>query len=345
MYGNLAAFRNYLYDKKYLKAVRYDVPTIAIGNLTVGGTGKSMMVEHLIELLQYRYRIATLSRGYGRTSHGFVLADAFSSAAQIGDEPRLFKWKYPETAVAVGEDRVLAVPKLLDAHPETDVILLDDVFQHRAIRAGLNILLTTHDNLFTRDYPLPLGWLREKASGYKRADIIVVSKCPPDLRLNERERIRQELKLFPYQRLFFSALQYGTLYSLYDPRLKFELPMGADVLLVTGIANPKPLKQFLNKTVRKVFMRTYKDHHRYDTFDLETIRDTFQNIDSRNKLIITTEKDATRLEPHKAWLMANKIPIWVQPVRMQFLDENQQGFAQSIELYMEHTLKAYQGNE
>lgn len=337
VYGAVTAFRNYLYDKKILKSVRFDFPVIAIGNLSAGGTGKTPHTEYLIHQLQYLYRVATLSRGYGRRTQGFLLANHASTAKQIGDEPLQFKTKYPETIVAVGEDRVLAVPRILDQRPDTDVILLDDAFQHRGIRAGLYILLTDYHHLFTRDTMLPVGWLREAKHNYHRADIIVVTKCPTTITTADKQRIVDEIKPHRYQKVYFSAIQYGTLYSFYNAHIKAELTNDVDILLVCGIARHHDLEQYLQTKARNVYTRKYRDHYNFDVYDLDTIRETFRNLGDGKKVIITTEKDAARLREHTNWFSENKIEIFVQPIEVRFIDSDGDKFNADILSYIEHT--------
>lgn len=337
VYGFITACRNYLYDKKILKSIRFDFPVIGIGNLSAGGTGKTPHIEYLIFHLQYLYRVATLSRGYGRKSYGFVMADQHSTAQQIGDEPRQFKKKFPDTIVAVGEDRVLALPKILHERPETDVILLDDAFQHRSIRAGLSVMLTEYGNLFTRDAVIPLGWLREAKSNYHRADIIIVTKCPVDITIEERQRIVAEIKPYRYQKVYFSAIQYGPLYSFYNPQVWAELTKDVDVLLVCGIARYGQLKNYLEAKARNVYVRDYKDHHNFDRYDLDNIRETFKNLGDVKKVIVTTEKDAARLEEFISWFSENKIEIFVQPILVKFIDGDGDKFNSDVLSYIEYT--------
>ena len=270
-------------------------------------------------MLQYVYKVSTLSRGYGRRSHGFVVADVHTPASKIGDEPRQFKAKFPDTVVSVCEDRVLAVPRLLHEHPEVDLILLDDAFQHRAIKAGLSILVTDYANLFTRDHLIPVGWLREARSNYHRADIIIVSKCPAGITVAEGEKIINEIKPYPYQKVYFSAIQYAPLYSFNDAQRRLSLEKDTDVLLVCGIAKFDELKDYLTQHARNVYVRDYRDHHRFDRYDLEAIRETFNNLGDVKKIIVTTEKDAARLEEFSDWFLQNKIEIFVQPIAVYFL--------------------------
>ena len=247
------AVRNFLYEKQVLKSSSFGLPLICVGNLSVGGTGKSPMVEYLIRLLEHRYHIATLSRGYKRKTKGYALAGPDTTALEIGDEPMQFHQKFPELPVAVGEERMVAIPQLLHDRPQTELIILDDAFQHRAVKAGLNILLTDYSNLFTRDFYLPTGDLRDLKSSYKRAEIIVVTKCKNGISAAEKEKIRNEIRPVNGQKLFFTGLEYGDPWHFTngDPKpLKAE----TEVLLVTGIANPRPLKMMLeekHKTYQK----------------------------------------------------------------------------------------------
>ncbi|MBK8657746.1 MAG: tetraacyldisaccharide 4'-kinase [Bacteroidetes bacterium] len=334
-YGAVMAFRNHLFDIKLLRSVRFDFPLISIGNLTVGGTGKTPHTEYLIHFLQYIMKVATLSRGYGRRTTGFLIADASSTAAQIGDEPCQFKLKYPETMVAVSEDRVMAVPRLLNMGVDIDVILLDDAFQHRSIRPGLQILLTEFELPFTRDSLLPAGRLRESASSFYRADIIIVTKCPPTLSIAERDKLIKEISPYKYQKVYFSQFRYGALYSLLNREEKVALTMNDYVLLLTGIANPQGLLSFLKPQVSEVELLRFADHHNYDSLDMETIRRAFQQLSGNKKCIVTTEKDATRLMPHAYWFLKNDFKIYVQPVEVAFLHQDKWSFESDIMSYIE----------
>ncbi len=302
----------------------------------MGGTGKSPHIEYLLGHLQYLYKVATLSRGYGRVSHGFLLADENTPATRIGDEPRQFKRKFPEAIVAVCEDRVLGVPKILHERSDTEVILLDDAFQHRSIRAGLSVMLTDYNNRFTRDSIFPLGWLREAKSNYHRADIIIVTKCPDGITEKEKQDIVTEIKPYKYQKVYFSSIQYGPLYSFYNAAVQVNLTNDINVLLVCGIANYSGLKKHLETRAKNVYMREYRDHHQFDRYDLENIRDTFTNLGNEKKIIITTEKDAARLEEHYNWFSENKIEIFVQPIRVKFTGNDGDKFNSDILTYIEH---------
>ncbi|MBS1617516.1 MAG: tetraacyldisaccharide 4'-kinase [Bacteroidetes bacterium] len=331
--------RNYLYDSKIIKSASFDLPVISVGNLSVGGTGKSPHIEYLIQLLKYNYQIGTLSRGYGRKSHGFQVADQSATAATMGDEPMLFHVKHPEVLVAVAEERVIGIPRMVSMHPALDVVLLDDAYQHRTIRPGLSILLTEYDAPFWRDHPLPLGWLREARKHYHRADIIIVTKCPVDLSEAERQHILSEIRPYPYQHVYFSHIEYGPLYPLFrteQPQPPVDI-RNSDILLVTGIASHEKLRKHLELTATNVYLNTFKDHHNYDIYDLERIRDTYHNMTGGHKVLVTTEKDAVRLWPFRSWFLENNIPIFVQPIRVAFARGDGPRFDADIIRYIEIT--------
>jgi tetraacyldisaccharide 4'-kinase len=335
--------RNYLFDTQVLRSASFDLPIIAVGNLSAGGTGKTPHIEYLIHQLKYVYQVGTLSRGYGRKSHGFLIAGSTATAATIGDEPMVFKAKHPEATVAVGEERTIAIPRMLQANPSLDVILLDDAYQHRAIRAGLSILLTEYDKLFTRDDLLPAGWLRESAKNYHRADIIIVTKCPP-LSGMDKLKIKSEIHPYAYQHVYFSAIEYGALYPLFRTGKEAPAPTDhelrrADVIVLSGIAYNEKLVKYLEEKSNKVYELNYRDHHIFDEYDLENIRETYSHIESERKLIVTTEKDAVRLWPHRDWFLANNILIFVQPIRIAFLDDDGKQFDADILKYIEVTRK------
>lgn len=316
LYGVAVIMRNWLYDKKILKSATFNLPMIVVGNLSVGGTGKSPMVEYLAGLLKKDFAVATLSRGYKRKTKGYVLADDNTTALEIGDEPVQFHLKYPGISVAVGEERIVAVPQLLHDKPNTDVIILDDAFQHRAIKAGLNILLTECNNLFTHDFFMPTGDLRDQRSSYKRAEIVVVTKCQETLSEQERKKVVDELQPLSHQKIFFTAIEYGLPYHI-STAGKREIAEDDEVLLVCGIANPKPLKQHLSEHTSSYYMQCYNDHHIFTIDDLKDIEKKFNEIESKNKFILTTEKDAVRLFKFREQLA--ELPLYVIPIKHKFL--------------------------
>ncbi|RYY64215.1 MAG: tetraacyldisaccharide 4'-kinase, partial [Chitinophagaceae bacterium] len=249
LYGAIVLLRNWMYDRGWMRSVSFGLPLICVGNLSVGGTGKSPMVEYLLTRLKSRYRVATLSRGYKRKTRGYALATSSSTALEIGDEPMLFHRKFPEVPVAVGEERLVAIPQLLHDRPDTQAVILDDAFQHRPIKAGLNILLTDYGNLYTRDFFLPTGDLRDSRSSASRAEVIVVTKCPAGLALAEKEALRRELAPRNGQHLFFTTIAYGAAYHIVTRQFT-GIDEHTEVLLVTGIANPRPLKTYLEERVQ-----------------------------------------------------------------------------------------------
>ena len=328
VYGAIIWVRNKLFDRNIIRGTGFNLPVVCIGNLSVGGTGKSPMAEYLLRLLKDEYQVATLSRGYKRKTKGYVLANADTTALEIGDEPMAFHLKFPDVAVAVGEERLVAIPQLLQDRPDTQVILMDDAFQHRYIRAGLNILLTDYNNLFTRDFYLPTGDLRDIKSSYKRAQLIVVTKCPPDLSEATRQQIIQEINPIEGQRVFFAALEYGTPYHIIrnTPR---ELDKDTDVLLVCGIANPKPLKAYLETETGYFENMTYNDHHIFSIDDLKAMRKRFEQLsDSPDKIMLTTEKDGVRLLKFRQEL--ESLPLFVIPVRHRILFNEAEAFNSAI---------------
>lgn len=287
LYGLITQFRNFLYDIGILKSYSFNIPILVVGNLSVGGTGKTPQIEYLIRLLSEHYTIATLSRGYKRQSKGFVLADETSTAAILGDEPFQFYKKFPNIQVAVDVDRKNGIEKLLSQAEKPEVILLDDAFQHRKVKAGMYILLTSYDDLFCDDFILPTGNLRESRSGVKRADIIIVTKCPKTISKLEQEKIRQKINII--KPLFFSSIDYDEkVYSLDESKkvseIKFE-----NKLLIAGIAKPKSFFAYLQN--EQDVLLTFSDHHHFTQQDILNIKKQ-----AKNNIIITTEKDYVRLK-------------------------------------------------
>jgi len=274
------------------------------------------MVEYLVMHLKNHFKVATLSRGYKRKTKGYALATDRSTAIDIGDEPMLFHKKFPDVPVAIGEERLDAIPQLLHDRPETKVIILDDAFQHRAIKAGLNILLTEYANLFTRDFFLPTGDLRDQRRSYKRAEVIVVTKCKPHLSEGERKETIEEIKPLPHQKIFFSSIAYGTPYHITHQNFTY-IDEETEVLLVTGIANPRPLKKYLEEKINTYYMMNYNDHHIFLIDDWKDILKRFKAIEAPKKIILTTEKDAMRLLKFEQEI--NGLPFYVIPIEHRFL--------------------------
>jgi len=333
IYGCIVIIRNRLYARKILSSATFNFPIICVGNLAVGGTGKSPMVEYLIRLLEKDFKIATLSRGYKRKTKGYTLANAQTTAIEIGDEPMQFHSKFPHIPVAVGEQRIEAIPQLLHDHPELQAIILDDAFQHRMVNAGFNILLTDYANLYIHDFFLPTGDLRDEWLSAKRAKVIIVTKCPPDLSEEKRLKIIRSLRPKPYQSVFFTTIAYETPYHIVNKTTR-TLQKEDEVLLVCGIANPKPLKDYILQNVYTYYQKNYEDHHIFSIEDLNDIQKAFNDIDAHQKCIITTEKDGVRLQKY-ADLLAD-IPVYVLPITHRFLFNQSAQFNQLVVDYIHH---------
>ncbi len=332
LYGMVVSVRNKLYDKNIWHSASFSLPVICVGNLAVGGTGKTPMIEYLIELLCNKYKVATLSRGYKRKTKGFAIADDHTTAVDIGDEPMQIHLKYPEIPVAVAEERVIGIPQLLHERPDTSVILLDDAFQHRPVKAGLNILLTDYSNLYTKDFMLPAGDLRDNRTSGKRADIIVVTKCPSSLSNSEKEKIVSEIKPESHQSVFFTKIQYGAPYHLFNKGERI-LRKDTGLLLVCGIANPTPLKQALTVITDSYEALTFRDHHIFSMADLLEMKKQFDKIPGDDKMIITTEKDAVRLKKFRVEI--SQLPVYVLPMHHRFLFDEGDGFDQKVISFVE----------
>ena len=332
IYGWIVSIRNWMYDKNYLHSVRFNVPLICVGNLSLGGTGKSPMVEHLLSILSEEYKIGTLSRGYKRKTKGYALADQNTTALEIGDEPMQFHIKFPHVSVAVGERRIEAIPQLIQDVPKIQAIILDDAFQHREIVADFNILLTEYDNLYCDDFFIPTGDLRDHRDAAKRAAIIIVTKCPDNLSAIERDEIIEKIYPEQHQSVFFTTIQYETPYHIYNPADQWILTLRDEVLLVCGIANPLPLKNYIHEHTHTYYQISYSDHHIFSIEDLQEMKEKFDQINSKSKLILTTEKDAVRLVKYTQEL--NNIPLYVLPIKPKFLFDSERNFNELVLNYV-----------
>ena len=286
LFGFITSLRNYLYDKGILKSYSFDIPVIAVGNLSVGGTGKTPQIEYLIRLLTPNYKVATLSRGYKRKSEGFILADAASTAEILGDEPFQYFIKFPNLQVAVDADRKNGIEQLLNQKSRPEIILLDDAFQHRKVKAGFYILLTAYEDLFCDDFMLPTGYLRESRNGAKRANLIIVTKCPLDIAELEQQNIKNKLAVdLP---IYFSSIDYDDKVYNDTESLAVSDLKSTPKMLLAGIAKPKPFFDYLQTGNDEIM--TFSDHHHFSESDILNIKS--QAID---KIIVTTEKDFVRL--------------------------------------------------
>lgn len=309
LYGFITFIRNFLFDTGILKSYTFDLPIIAVGNLSVGGTGKTPQIEYLIRLLSNNYKIATLSRGYKRQSSGFILANENASAMTLGDEPFQFYQKFPNIQVAVDADRKNGIEQLLSQQNKPEVILLDDAFQHRKVKAGFYILLTSYGDLFCDDFMLPTGNLREGRSGAKRANLIVVTKCPKSISDAEQNKIKE--KLGKNITVFFSFIDYDEKIYSDSKTLDIKEILEKDKLLIAGIAKPKPFFDYLNPEKSETI--TYPDHHHFSKDDILNIKDQ-----SENKIVITTEKDYVRLKDS-----FSTDEIFYLPIKTSFIKDSQ----------------------
>ena len=322
--------RNWLFDRKLLPSEQFSIPVICVGNLTVGGTGKTPLVEYLIRLLDDKYRIAVLSRGYKRKTSGYVLADSTSAASDIGDEPCQIKFKFPQVIIAVDTNRRRAMRHLLsmpkDVRPQ--VVLLDDGFQHRYIQPSFSIVITAYDRLFFDDKLLPVGRLREPVESIRRADMVVVSKCPavfpwPVIAEPIIEKVKNWI---PLQSIFFTSIVYQPLESVFPQssrsRKLENIKKNDDILLITGIANPTPLIIHIKAYSDKVSVITFDDHHTFTKKDIQTIQTELSKMKSKNPLIICTEKDAARIRHNPLFPDEWKSQMYYLPIRNRFLLEN-----------------------
>ncbi|MGY6561617.1 MAG: tetraacyldisaccharide 4'-kinase [Luteibaculaceae bacterium] len=317
LYGLIVRVRHFLFEVGVLKSVQPRIKTLCVGNLSMGGTGKSPMMEFLIRNLQHEFNLATLSRGYGRKTKGF-LPVLEPNPSKFGDEPSVFKQKFPELPVFVGEDRVKAVQSI-EKDVNLNCILLDDAFQHRALKAHVNLVITDYNKPFYRDFFFPTGNLRDSVSALKRADILVFSKCPESLSEQEKQTIRTRVKSYgnPEMAVFFSGITYGHLYPIHAPTQELAYPEKA--LCVTGIANPKPLLSFLESRLNQTSALSFPDHYVFTAADAATIEQKARALGD-NPTLITTEKDAVRLlsiVPH----FKAPLSILVQPIQIHFFGD------------------------
>ena len=331
-YGLGVRFRNTLFETGFLKSRSFSIPVISVGNITVGGTGKTPHVEYLIRLLQDHSRVAVLSRGYKRKSHGFQIANESSTARTIGDEPFQMKQKFPKVIIAVDKNRVHGIEALNQKYQDIDVILLDDAFQHRYVKPGINILLVDYHRLIIYDTLLPAGRLREPLTGKNRADMVIITKCPKDLKPMEYRVITKAMDLYPYQQIFFTTLEYGELTPLFKkeaPTVNLDKLKDHNVLLLTGIASPRQMKEDLTPVVSKLSMLSFPDHHAFSQKDIEQISSEFAKLPSP-KCIITTEKDAARIIGLEGLSNEIKENIYILPVHIKFMLNQEEKFNENI---------------
>lgn len=337
LYGVVMAVRNVMFSKGILKAENFSIPVISIGNVTVGGTGKTPHTEFVIRLLKEKYNVAVLSRGYGRKTKGFWEVETDSLPEQCGDEPCQMKEKFPEQSVYVDEDRREGIFNIIQKK-NVDVVLLDDAYQHRWVKPGLSILLVDYNRPIFSDFIMPTGNLREFSCGSKRADIIIITKCAKDVSDSEKTAFTQKLKLKSHQELYFSTFAYGALKGVLGSEAKIDI-WGMDVLLVTGIANPQPLELYLNQQGANIISLSFPDHYQFNDDDIKKIESYFERLSGEKRCIITTEKDAVRLASGVAIPEKVKNHLFYIPIEVEILD-NDECLRQKIESYVKENSRS-----
>jgi len=339
LYGLAVGIRNKLFDWKILPSKRFTIPVISVGNLSAGGTGKTPHTEYLVGLLKSNYKVAILSRGYRRKTRGFILVTPEHKQVDIGDEPMQYLKKFPDVVLAVDEDRRRGITKILAERPDTQVILLDDAFQHRYVKPGKSIILTDYHHLYVHDYLLPTGMLREWTTGASRADFIIVTKTPKVFSPITRRNLVKELKPKKHQRLFYS-------YVAYDLPVPLNLcsnqkPAASKynyIIMVAGVANSYPFQEYLRGLCNELIVIHFHDHHQYTAEDLEKISREYQAIISKDKVIFTTEKDATRLDREEFSTYLDVLPVYYIPIRIKFHDCDEVRFDKLILDYVQKSI-------
>jgi tetraacyldisaccharide 4'-kinase len=336
IYGIVIILRNKFYDWGFFKSTRFEIPVICVGNLVVGGSGKSPVTEYLVNLLG-EYKIAILSRGYGRDTKGFLYADETSTARSIGDEPLQFYHKFRGITVAVCEDRVYGIDRLKGDH---DLIILDDAYQHRAVDPGFSILLFEFQKLQRIQFVLPAGNMREPFWGYKRADVLMVTKSPKELTLLQEARCASRFDQTAGERLFFSSIQYSDLVALFTGGLlKLNALSNKTVFLLTGIANPKPLLEELGKYTQNIIHHDYPDHHAFSLQNLSKLVEAYQSHPDKEKIVVTTEKDAQRLFDVTFKELLLNLPVFYLPISIAVAADRKKNFDQKILKYVSDTTR------
>ena len=325
VYGLVIVIRNKLFDWSIFGGKKFPVPVISVGNLSMGGTGKTPQVEYLIRLLKEHKRVAVLSRGYRRKTRGYREATPDSSFLDIGDEPMQYATKYPDITVAVCAKRAKGIAKLLAKPEPPDVIILDDAFQHRYVKPSVNILLTDYYNLYVDDFILPSGTLREFRRGAKRADIVVVTKTNPVLPSVERKIIQKKLHLLPHQKLYFSYINYLQPVSVYDPQKTLANHV-TTIFMISGIANPYPFERYLQNYCIDLRRFIFSDHHHFTETEIHKVIEKFNRHLSKNKVIVTTEKDTQRLKTEPFCSLLKNLPVYYVPINIAFHEEKEGSF-------------------
>ncbi|MBD5355133.1 MAG: tetraacyldisaccharide 4'-kinase [Bacteroides sp.] len=337
LYGMGIALRNKMFEYGMLKQQEFDIPLVVVGNLAMGGTGKTPHVEYIVRSFLGRYNVGVLSRGYKRATRGFVLATPQSRPEDIGDESYQIYRKFgPDITVAVCEKRSEGIRKMREINPKLDVIILDDAFQHRYVKPTASVILTEYNRPVFLDKLLPYGRLREPARALNRADIVVVTKCPPGMKAMDYRIFEENLQLFPYQKLYFSRYNYGHLVPVFPEAVSNIPALGSQqpetsLLVVTGVANPKPFVRFLRRQKAKVKLKRFNDHHNFTSSDMEEITRLFDDLTAKRKFIVTTEKDAVRILNNPYFPHRLKPFIFYVPIKVEFIDRGEPDFTVGLE--------------
>ena len=338
LYGTITFVRNKMFDWRMLPQHEFDVPVVVVGNLAVGGTGKTPHTEYIVEALRRNFHIAVLSRGYKRSTKGFVLATPYSKPRDIGDESFQMYQKFDQkVTVAVCEDRVAGIRELLRIDPAINLVVLDDAFQHRYVKPAVSVVITEYNRPIFNDHMLPYGRLREPVRGVNRADMIVVSKCPDGLMHRDYMIYKKDLNLFPYQDLFFSRYAYQSLVPLF-PDQSAKVPCldwmsdSDSILAVAGIDNPRPFIRYLKSFMPRVRVNIFSDHHAFTRKDMELLLNRFRTMKGTNKILVTTEKDAVRMAASPYFPPELRSAAYFLPVKVEFSQhgENGAGFEQAL---------------
>lgn len=332
LYGLFVKGRNLLFDIRVLPSEKFPIPVISVGNLIAGGSGKTPMVEYIIRMFGNSGRISTLSRGYKRKTKGYRLAGENESVETLGDEPMQYHEKFGNIHVAVCERRKEGIKNLMRDIPDLDAVILDDAFQHRYVQPELSILVTDYFKLFTKDWLLPYGRLREHISGRKRADIIVVTKTPRIFSPIVRKQLIEEIKPLPGQLVCFSYINYLQYTPVYSNRDSYagRTDNVYSIIMLSGIANPGPMQEYLRRQCTDLEMIEFADHHAFSSKDLMLLKDKFNNLPTKRKIIITTEKDAKRLQNYEAESIIGNLPIYFIPIAFEFHPEDKLLFEKAI---------------
>lgn len=346
IYGLVVRIRNFMFDFGILKSTEFNIPVITVGNINVGGTGKTPTVEYLICLFRGKNKIAVLSRGYKRKTKGFIIADKNASVQSIGDEPYQIFLKFPDITVAVDEERVNGIKSLINSGREIDLVILDDAFQHRYVQPALSILLIDYTQPFLNDYYLPYGRLRDNPEERYRAEIILVTKTPKTIQPIDMRIIAVDLKMKPYQSLFFSAIEYKSLKPVFENEM-FAIDSETiklkkyEILIVTGIGNPVPIIDYCKSLTEKIKILSFNDHYQYKRKDVENITKEFDLIENKNKIIVTTEKDAIRFRAIKFPNKKIKKSFFYYPIEMIILNNEKADLDKLIFHFIEKNNEQY----